>query len=291
MPEDGAGERCPTCGGHHLDVELAGPLLEREVGKSVDDLKALAAHFGGARLPCPGCGGSQSPVTLRGVPVDLCLQCGALWLDGGELRALTGGRLEETPPPEGTAVAPRPAEGAGPTLSSSSWAGSLAGIGLPEGMSASQRVGIVYSVTLVPIAFLSALASSAPAVWALPAIVVPFGLLFLASRRIVVDEEERCVREVVRLWRWTLTERSLSFDRVRKVYRETLIQASRYGEYETYRLRIAGLGLDRPLQSWLSRDPASVDIAIAYVARTLGIEPEQRTDLSWSAKLSRTEIG
>lgn len=88
----------PTRPCHVLDAELAGPLLERELGQTIDELKELARMFGGDRLVCPGCAGLQSPLTLRGVPLDLCLSCGALWLDSGELSALTAGRLAEDRP-------------------------------------------------------------------------------------------------------------------------------------------------------------------------------------------------
>lgn len=39
----------------------------------------------GRRLACPGCAYPMLAVQVRGVDVDRCRACGALWLDAGEL--------------------------------------------------------------------------------------------------------------------------------------------------------------------------------------------------------------
>jgi hypothetical protein len=55
------------------------------------------------------------PLRLRGVVVDLCLACGGLWLDAGELTRLSGGRYDETGPT---------LEPSTPAPTTAAWAGS-----------------------------------------------------------------------------------------------------------------------------------------------------------------------
>ena len=45
-------------------------------------------------MRCPVCGREMSTPVVEGVEVDLCPGCGGVWLDGGELEALTGHTLE-----------------------------------------------------------------------------------------------------------------------------------------------------------------------------------------------------
>ena len=107
---------CPRCNGRFLPPVLTERVLTRELGHTPEFLRALASHFAGARLTCPGCALKMSAVTLRGTPVDLCLHCGGLWLDRGELTRLTVGRHVEVdvppllgaPPPSPVAFPPTP---------------------------------------------------------------------------------------------------------------------------------------------------------------------------------------
>src|SRR5687768_16657965 len=47
----------------------------------------------GQRLACPRCGGEMQAVGAgQGVEVDQCLECGAVWLDAGELDEIVAGR-------------------------------------------------------------------------------------------------------------------------------------------------------------------------------------------------------
>ena len=48
----------------------------------------------GADVVCASCAQPTSPVFLEDVIVDLCTSCGAMWLDEGELSALSLGRFE-----------------------------------------------------------------------------------------------------------------------------------------------------------------------------------------------------
>jgi Zn-finger nucleic acid-binding protein len=90
---------CPRCGGRFLAPEITERVVVDELGVEREVLREIAALFSGLKLPCPGCRGLMSPLRLRGVHVDLCLLCGGLWLDTGELAALTSGRHVEVGKP------------------------------------------------------------------------------------------------------------------------------------------------------------------------------------------------
>lgn len=213
------GARCPSCGGHHLDVVEAGTLLEREVGRTVDQLKELAGMFAGAKLPCSGCGAKQSPITLRSVPVDLCLSCGALWLDAGELSALTNGRVQENPPPDrALAVQPREA----PPKTDPSWLSphDRKRYRYPDDFSARQWVfGIAALGGAVAIgAKWFYLATPLTEMW-LWLVAVPV-LAVLAGFRhyLEVDSEQRTVTEWKSVWGLRWRSGATPFDRINCVY-------------------------------------------------------------------------
>lgn len=86
---------CPSCDGRLLSPELTRRVVIDEGGTDPDTVRQLAEHFGGERLPCPACAGEMSPVTLKGTPIDVCLRCGATFLDAGELARLSGGAHAE----------------------------------------------------------------------------------------------------------------------------------------------------------------------------------------------------
>jgi Zn-finger nucleic acid-binding protein len=100
--ESGAGalgeDVCASCGGRALTPAHTRRLLEEELGLSPSTLKELATHFAGPRLTCSACGSLMSPVTLRGVPIDLCLGCGTTFFDEGELARLSQGVHREVTP-------------------------------------------------------------------------------------------------------------------------------------------------------------------------------------------------
>ncbi len=112
---------CPVCRGRFLPPGVTERIVVDELGVDRGMLRELVGHFSGARLCCAGCGAPMRPLRLRGVAVDLCLSCGGLWLDAGELSRVSGGRYVEL------AVASL----AGSSLAGSSLAGSsLAGSSL-----------------------------------------------------------------------------------------------------------------------------------------------------------------
>lgn len=107
---------CGGCGGRFLAPEISERVVVVELGFERELLREIAALFSGLRIACPGCESMMSPMRLRGVTVDLCLGCGGLWLDAGELRRLTSERHEEigAKPPAQTST--KTTKAAAPTL-------------------------------------------------------------------------------------------------------------------------------------------------------------------------------
>jgi Zn-finger nucleic acid-binding protein len=77
---------CPTCGGIWLDPgELNRLLRDRKLSQY------LTKHIGTqskSQLVCPSCGWLMDIETAEDVDVDVCLNCGGVWLDVGELEKL-----------------------------------------------------------------------------------------------------------------------------------------------------------------------------------------------------------
>jgi Zn-finger nucleic acid-binding protein len=79
---------CPKCGGIWLD--------QGELNKLLRDRKLsnyLTKHIGTqskSKLVCPRCGWLMDIETAEDVAVDVCLKCGGVWLDCGELEKLKG---------------------------------------------------------------------------------------------------------------------------------------------------------------------------------------------------------
>jgi hypothetical protein len=96
---------CAGCGGCLLPRAGAASLW-RTMGIGADVVQQLALdpalrprREAAGPLACPCDGQALAPVTLKGVVVDLCLGCQALWLDGGELARMSGGRAAQLPSP------------------------------------------------------------------------------------------------------------------------------------------------------------------------------------------------
>lgn len=84
-------DRCPKCQGLFLDknelLRLTGDL---KLNKYLRDEVALDSD---SKLLCPHCGGiMDTEHGVAGVDIDVCLDCFGLWLDKGELEALTARR-------------------------------------------------------------------------------------------------------------------------------------------------------------------------------------------------------
>ncbi len=104
----GRAVRCGGCGGTWIGGHASGDFLREQVGVDPSMVPSLAEQHGGGRLICPGCAQRLQQLPLRGVLVDACLGCGGLWLDAGELAAITGGRIAEPPTPTPSPAAAPP---------------------------------------------------------------------------------------------------------------------------------------------------------------------------------------
>lgn len=84
---------CSKCHGRFLSPAGAERLLEGELGVTKEALRGLVRAIQGARdrVVCPSCGHRMSLARVNGVECDVCTGCGGLWLDAGELHALTHG--------------------------------------------------------------------------------------------------------------------------------------------------------------------------------------------------------
>jgi hypothetical protein len=84
---------CPRgCGALVLDSER---LLVDRAGLDLEVVRALVREQGVKKGTCPSCASETAmhQGRLRGLEVDLCLACGALWLDKSELASLSRERL------------------------------------------------------------------------------------------------------------------------------------------------------------------------------------------------------
>lgn len=93
------GRGCARCGGILVPAAGSERLLHDELAVSRAQLIELADSFGGRRSPCASCGARVRPLLLRGVDVDVCFHCGALWFERGALSRISGGRHVEPSPP------------------------------------------------------------------------------------------------------------------------------------------------------------------------------------------------
>ncbi len=77
---------CPECGGVWLD----GGELKKILGdrKLADYLTTEIGTKSESKLLCPRCGGLMDLEYADDTEVDVCLECGGVWLDMGELAAL-----------------------------------------------------------------------------------------------------------------------------------------------------------------------------------------------------------
>jgi Zn-finger nucleic acid-binding protein len=77
---------CPKCQGVWLDQGELGKLLNDRVLTNY-----LTKHIGTkskSPMVCPSCGGTMDFEKADDVEVDVCLTCGGVWVDQGELDAL-----------------------------------------------------------------------------------------------------------------------------------------------------------------------------------------------------------
>jgi len=78
---------CPTCNGIFLDKKEIRTLTgSSSLNQLLTKLLGLDAD---SRLVCPNCGGLMDGEDAGNVRVDVCLTCGGVWFDAGELDRLT----------------------------------------------------------------------------------------------------------------------------------------------------------------------------------------------------------
>lgn len=218
--------RCSSCGGRVLVQAAAERLLRDELGQDIARLQRIAEMFAGERLPCPACGGQQSPMQLKGVPVDLCLGCGAVWLDAGEDEQLRDRARAAPRPPPVKELPPREVLHEDPVGSSLArlFIGvavfGLCGAGAVAGVAAGRWLGAGFAV----VAGLSALAVA---------------ILMSVRARVVLDREQG-VLELFAGPVWPRPKRRVRFDEVEAVERQfiagTRSTAQSSGSSRVYRL-------------------------------------------------------
>ena len=94
-------EKCATCGGVWLDdneLERIQDTAERDYTSDIEQLpnlvdQAYAMALAGSRptVQCPGCSKEMERREHGGcsqILIDTCTECGGVWLDAGELKAL-----------------------------------------------------------------------------------------------------------------------------------------------------------------------------------------------------------
>jgi Zn-finger nucleic acid-binding protein len=91
-------DRCPECRGVFLDEGELGTIVKmveifREIDLDEADIDNIPKADLSRSLVCPADGAPMEPVDLSGVVVDICSECGGIWLDGGEM---TARKLAET---------------------------------------------------------------------------------------------------------------------------------------------------------------------------------------------------
>ena len=88
---------CPRAHGALIDGHASERLLER-ARLDPQIVRELAREQGAERVRCASCNQMMRETRLRSIPIDLCLSCGAMWLDDTELEALSGDAAFREPP-------------------------------------------------------------------------------------------------------------------------------------------------------------------------------------------------
>lgn len=81
---------CRNCGGR--TAEIARKCVH--CGAEVE--RVAAAPFRDPVIDCPGCGGDAAVISLCGIEIDVCSECGGAWFDRTELDRFAEGVSEES---------------------------------------------------------------------------------------------------------------------------------------------------------------------------------------------------
>jgi Zn-finger nucleic acid-binding protein len=99
MLTDAAGELgervCPACEGRLIGADAVARVVLDPLGLTPGDIKARVEGASGRDGECPSCTRDLAPILLDDEHiVDVCVGCGSMWLDAGELGAVTLGMHE-----------------------------------------------------------------------------------------------------------------------------------------------------------------------------------------------------
>jgi Zn-finger nucleic acid-binding protein len=83
-------DRCPACEGVLLDRAELAAALGKGQGRTVALAAEKVASLPAGNLACPRDGAMLHQLDHQGVELDLCPQCGSLWLDRGEIDKIRG---------------------------------------------------------------------------------------------------------------------------------------------------------------------------------------------------------
>lgn len=86
---------CPRCDGRFLPDHSARTLLEKHHGLTFEQLSSVLAGAPRSKRGCPACHQQMNRLLAKGKEIDVCANCGGLWLDSGELGVVGEGRFEE----------------------------------------------------------------------------------------------------------------------------------------------------------------------------------------------------
>ena len=83
-------DRCPECEGVLVDRDELAAALGKALGRTVALAGGKVAGLPAGSLECPRDGASLHRLDHQGVELDLCPECGSLWLDRGEIDKIRG---------------------------------------------------------------------------------------------------------------------------------------------------------------------------------------------------------
>ncbi len=76
-------DHCDKCDGYWFDREELNKVIDKDTFEK--ELPFLDCDINEADFKCPRCQGDMNTMMLYDIKVDLCLGCGGIWLDEGEL--------------------------------------------------------------------------------------------------------------------------------------------------------------------------------------------------------------
>ena len=89
------GHQCLRCEGHFFNRKGYSAIAGVPTQEKVNLARLPDAHAQLVPLSCPACSSGENMVKAQAerekrVTIDMCISCGGIWLDGGELEAIRG---------------------------------------------------------------------------------------------------------------------------------------------------------------------------------------------------------